>query len=68
MQTTADIVHAIGRDSLQRRLRLSPQSVSDAIRDGKFPARWFGPMEPLAAEKGIPLPRDLFHWREGEAA
>lgn len=60
----ADIIDCLGRDVIRQRLGLTPSSMSDAVREGKFPARWYGPMCEIAAEQGVDLPMSLFHWRE----
>lgn len=70
IRSTADALDALGRDAVRERLKLTPSSMSDALRgdDAKFPARWYAPMKELADERGVELPLDVFHWRKTDAA
>ena len=45
-----------------RRLGVSSHSVRHARFMGRFPARWFDPLEAMCAEAGIECPRSAFHW------
>ena len=64
MKTPKDVYEALGRDRIQRELGLTPASLTDAIADGKFPARWYARIKALADADGVALPLALFSWRK----
>lgn len=45
-------------------MQVKTQTVSDAIRDGRFPARWYRGIKTLMAEAGHDAPpMEAFAWR-----
>lgn len=64
MYNARDIVNALGRDSIIKRMGVSTQSVSDAVVTGTFPPAWYVPLVQLAHERGVgDLPLAAFRWR-----
>lgn len=64
MNTVPQIVDRLGRQEIIDRLGVRTSSVTDAISDGVFPARWYGELKEMADEQGIELPLELFNWRK----
>lgn len=60
--TVAQICEAIGRDAIARSVDVKPNSVSNAIADNRFPARWFIAVKELCDAAGMPCPAHLFHF------
>ena len=50
-----------------RELGVSQSSIKEARRNG-FPASWFDVLDRMGAEKKVPVPRELFNWREPSKA
>lgn len=63
METARDIVDAIGRKRLRRRLGVSEQAISNALAAGSFPPAWYAEMLALSAEQRVSLPIAVFRWR-----
>ncbi len=68
MKTVPEVYEKIGRARIQKQLDLKASSLTDALTDGRFPARWYAPMKKMAEEDGLELPLSLFHWRNETAA
>lgn len=60
--TTVEICNAIGRSLIAAHLNVRVTAVSNAVTDGRFPARWFLVMTKLCSEHGIPCPKELFNF------
>jgi len=60
METVEHIASVVGRDVLASRLGVGKTAISNAIKAGKFPARWFRVVKDLTEEHGINCPEDLF--------
>lgn len=58
--TVEDICEAIGRRLIADSIGVGLTSVSNAIVDGRFPARWFHVMDRLCTAASLPCPRRLF--------
>ena len=58
--TVENICEALGRRTIADAIGVRLTSVSNAIVDGRFPARWFHLVDHLCAERGLPCPRRLF--------
>lgn len=63
MSNVRDVVVAIGAPQICERLDVAPGSVRSAVIAGKFPARWYAAMLPLAAEYGTTVRLDMFAMR-----
>jgi hypothetical protein len=63
-QTVKDIINAIGRKKMASALGVSLPMLSNAVMDGRFPARWLLIMSDLTAEVGIECPLCLFAFRQ----
>lgn len=60
---TKEYIDLIGRDTLLDN-GLSQQALSNAIRDGGFPAAWYGHIRSIATQKFIITPMYLFRWKQ----
>lgn len=58
--TTAEICDALGRSTIAAHLKVRVTAVSNAVTDGKFPARWFLVMSKLCEDHGLLCPKELF--------
>lgn len=58
--TVDQICDAIGRRQIADAIGVRLTSVSNAVTDGQFPARWYDVVEGLCAAKGLDCPRRLF--------
>lgn len=58
--TVEDICEALGRRTIAEAIGVRLTSVSNAIVDGRFPARWFHVVDGLCAKSMVPCPRRLF--------
>lgn len=58
--TTAEICDALGRSTIAAQLNVRVTAVSNAVTDGKFPARWFLVMSKLCEDRGLLCPKELF--------
>jgi hypothetical protein len=56
------VVKAIGRGKLADALRVGRPAISNALRQGVFPARWYRVVKSLADEAGVECPDSLFRW------
>lgn len=61
------ITDALTADAICERLGVSSHSVRHARTEGRFPARWFDPLDAMCAEAGIECPRSAFHWIASDA-
>ena len=71
--TACEIIDELGRDTLERELGIKKGAVSAAYVKGELPAKWFGVVSDLLAERGKSAPRDAFSFQDrvdatGEAA
>lgn len=58
--TVQSICDALGRRRIADAIGVRLTSVSNAIVDGRFPARWFHVVDRLCAESELPCPHQLF--------
>ncbi|WCR04791.1 hypothetical protein [Paracoccus saliphilus] len=65
--TTAQVCDAIGRSTIARSLGVKVTAVSNAVTDGKFPARWFLVINKFCEGDGIPCPDRLFSFVGADA-
>ncbi|MFP4239815.1 MAG: hypothetical protein ACLFRZ_10990 [Rhodosalinus sp.] len=66
MKTPGDILDFVGHEAAARRLGVSLDRVRRAAKsDRKLPALWLDGLEHLARR---PLPRELFYFKNAEAA
>lgn len=59
MASNQQFIEKIGRQRAMRRLGISEQAMSNAIKRG-FPARWYAGFKELADEAGEECPPELF--------
>jgi len=58
---------SLGRPEIMSWLGLSSASaITNAIRNGAFPADWFDVLERLAALKGVKCPRSYFSFKAAQ--
>lgn len=60
--TVAEICAIVGRGKIARAAEVGLSSVSNAVVDNRFPARWFFAVRKLCAEAGIECPEHLFNF------
>jgi len=58
--SVAEICDVVGRRRIAAAVGVRITSVSNAVAEGRFPARWFDVIERLTAEAGLRCPRHLF--------
>lgn len=68
MATSPDELRAfvddLGRAAIMSRLRLlAASAITNAIRNGAFPADWFDGLDRLAVEQGKTCPRSFFSFK-----
>jgi hypothetical protein len=68
MATVEQVCDAVGRAELARLLGVRKQAVSNAVADGRFPAKWFSVVRDLCASRGIDCPESLFSFAQPVAA
>ena len=66
--TVASICDAIGRKALAERVGVGMTTISNAVVDGRFPAKWFLAVRDMCLEKGIESPEALFTFANAPAA
>lgn len=64
MESVNEICAALGRKEMQDRLGVGRGALTSAVRAGQFPAAWYRVVTEMAAERGLTISDDLFHWRE----
>lgn len=62
MNTVSYICDTLGRKHLAEALGVKPTAVSNAVVQGKFPAKWYAVIKSLASEATISCPDDLFNF------
>jgi len=60
MNTARDICKVLSRGELQKKLGVTPPAVSNALKKGVFPSRWYLVMDRMCSEAGVNCPRSLF--------
>lgn len=60
MSNVRHIIDSLGRDTIRERLGVSTQSISDAIREDRFPARWYAEIAAMGSDAGLEIPLALF--------
>lgn len=58
--TVERICDAIGRRQIADAIGVRLTSVSNAVADGRFPARWYYVLNQLASDAGLQVPHHLF--------
>lgn len=66
--TVERICETLGRRTVAEAIGVRLTSVSNAIVDGRFPARWFDVVDRLCAQRELPCPRRLFTFVGAEGA
>lgn len=66
-RSVEQICDTIGRRQIAAAVGVGVTSVSNAVVDGRLPARWFHIVDGLCAAKGLPCPRNLFSFAGIEA-
>lgn len=66
--STADICDALGRATIAARLKVRVTAVSNAVTEGRFPARWFLVVTELCEENGLKCPEQLFTFVRAECS
>lgn len=64
----ADLVRALGRKKLRRRLGVSEQAITNALAAGSFPSGWYTAVLELGSEQNVAVPLAMFRWRASESA
>jgi hypothetical protein len=67
MNTVSDICSRLGRREIATRVGVAKTAISNAVVDGKFPARWFLVLSAMCQEQGIECPKELFSFTEDKA-
>lgn len=68
LTSTADICDIIGRATIAAKLNVRVTAVSNAVTDGRFPARWFLVITKLCEENGLNCPEELFTFVPADTA
>lgn len=63
MNSTSDIINALGAETIQQLCGVGEFSIRAAKRDGRFPASWFDLIDTECAKRGIKCPRSLFAFK-----
>lgn len=63
----ATICDALGRKTVAERLGVRPTAVSNAVTDGRFPARWFPVVRGMCEERGLDCPENAFNFKTPES-
>lgn len=62
MSTVADICKSIGRGKLAELLGVGSTAISNAVVEGRFPAKWYRVVHKLCVERGLDCPVALFNF------
>lgn len=62
MSTVADICKNIGRGKLAELLGVGSTAISNAVVEGRFPAKWYRVVHTLCEESGLDCPVSLFNF------
>lgn len=60
MSTVTIICDALGRREIAAAVGVKPSAVSNAVFQGKFPAKWFIVVSEMCASAGIDCPAEIF--------
>jgi hypothetical protein len=64
MTSVSDICDVIGRGRLATALGVRKTAISNAVVQGRFPAKWFKVISDLSVDHGIECPEALFTFVE----
>lgn len=60
MSTVSSICDALGRREIAAAVGVKPAAVSNAVFQGRFPAKWFIVLSEMCASAAIDCPSELF--------
>lgn len=67
MVTVEHICDAVGRAEMARVLGVRKQAISNAVADGRFPAKWFSVVRDMCVHRGVECPEGLFNFAQPAA-
>lgn len=66
MNDVANLLDQLGRQTVRDRLGVSSAALSNAVRDGVMPSRWYLVVSVLCGETGCECPQHLFAFADDQ--